>query len=96
MTNEEKARELVDKLLDLVGEWLQTGANEKIEKIANEFLFDDIIAALDEKDKALKQLMNEILGLLHWEPELRYLVGNTNVEVLKLRVKEAERTLEAK
>jgi hypothetical protein len=43
---------------------------------------------------ALIHLANEVSGLIGYrEPELRALIGNTNVAVLKLRLEEAQQAI---
>lgn len=48
---------------------------------------------LDKTKVALRKLVNEVAGLGMFGPEIKALIGNTNWEVLALRVQEARAAL---
>ena len=51
-TKLEKTREIVDNFLSILGEWFHPDKNwERIEKTANEFLFEDIKYALSKAEE---------------------------------------------
>ena len=48
----EKTREIVDNFLSILGEWFHPDKNwERIEKTANEFLFEDVSRALSQAER---------------------------------------------